>query len=230
VDLLEATRLALALLMMAGGALLDLKSRRVPNAYWLPFAMAAAALLAIDAGLHGLDALTWPMAVALLVAAFAYVAWRFRLYGGADAKALMVLAFLVPGLPADRFTTVFAVDTVMDGTLLAVAYPFALLAWNALRGHLRLPAALLGTPMDLEAARKAHVWPMQDITDSKVRWHYWTRVGTDAQAAFDRLAAAGIQRPWVTAKIPLLALLALGAAAAAVWGNLPLRALTALAP
>jgi Flp pilus assembly protein protease CpaA len=214
--------------MLAGAAVLDVRTRRIPNAYWFPFLAASAALLAVEAGLRGLPALGLPLAFAAAVAALAYLAWRLRLFGGADAKALMVLAALVPDLPAAP-SLPFALDTLMNGSLAALAFPLGLLAWNALRGDLRLPAALLGHRMPIARARAAHVWPMQWLDGDRLRWRYGRLIGLDTDAVYDRLAAAGHDRVWVTAKLPFAALLALGAAAAAVVGNVPLRVAQALA-
>ncbi|MCA1820104.1 MAG: hypothetical protein LC620_08685, partial [Halobacteriales archaeon] len=112
----------------------------------------------------------------------------------------------------------------------AVLVPLALLAWNAAHGDAPLPAALVGFPMPLATARAAHVWPIQRVgEDGAVHWRLWTRLGMDADAAYDGLAARGLERIWVTAKVPLVALMAVGAAASLVWGNLLLRLAMAVA-
>ena len=231
-DLLQTARLAMAILMLAGAAVLDMRSRRVPNAYWFPFVAVAAALLAIDAGLHGAAALgLMTLAAGLAVGAFAYLAFRLGLFGGADAKALMVLAGLVPTLPPDAALPLpFALDTLMNGTAASLAFPVLLLAWNLAHGNLRLPAALLGVRMPIAQARAAHVWPMQRVAeDGRIVWRYWTRIRMDADEEYGRLAAAGLAEVWVTWKIPMVAFLAVGAVVAAVWGNILLRLAEAFA-
>lgn len=216
--------------MLAGAAILDVRTRRIPNAYWFPFLAASAALLAVEAGLRGLAAMALPLALAAFVAGLAYLAWRLRLFGGADAKALMVLAALVPDLPAAAPAIPFALDTLMNGSLAALAFPLVLLAWNAARGDLRVPAALLGHRMPIAHARTAHVWPMQWVDDAnRLHWRYGRLIGLDTDEVYGRLAAAGHDKVWVTAKLPFAALLALGALAAALVGNVPLRVAQALA-
>lgn len=222
-DLLHATRVTLALAMLAGAAALDLRWRRIPNAYWFPFLAAAAALLAVEAGTRGPSVLALAVAAALML--LAYGAWRLRLFGGADAKAIMVLAALAPDLSGDRLPTPFALDAVMNGALAAAAFPLAILAWNAARGDLRFPAALLGHRMPIARARDAHVWPMQRVgDDGRIHWRYGRLLGLDTDPVYDRLLAAGHSRVWVTAKLPFAAFVALGAALAVAVGNLPLRA------
>lgn len=230
-DLLSASRIAVAVAMLCGAAVLDLRSRRVRNGYWFPFVAAAGALLAIDLGLHGPFEVGPALAAAGLVAGLAYAAFWYRLFGGADAKAIMVLAFLVPTLPAHAPLPIpFAIDTLMDASLAAALFPFGLLAWNLAHGRWRLPAAFIGYPMPLDQARRAHVWPMQRVlSDGGLAWKYWGFVGMDADAEYERLTQAGISHVWVTAKIPFVAFLAIGAIAATLWGNLLLAVARTLA-
>lgn len=201
--------------MLVGASLLDLRSRRVANLYWVPFLAFAAVLDAAD-----LARSAWVgLAVGAALCGVFYLLWRLRLFGGADAKGLMVLALLLP--PTAGATPI---PTVLGGLLLGsllagVGLPIALLAWNLLHGRPTLPAALVGLPMDLEAARRAHVWPMQEPdpaapTDAgRLRWRYLRHVGSDAAARLDALAAAGVRRPWVTPKVPFMVPLAVGVAA-----------------
>ncbi|MEA3203346.1 MAG: archaeal preflagellin peptidase FlaK [Thermoplasmata archaeon] len=205
-------RLLLAVAMLLGATLLDLRSRRVANLYWFPFIAFALVLDLVD-----LARGDWlGVAVAAVLCGLFYLFWRFRLFGGADAKGLMVLALLLPATtPPAPVPTVLG--GLMLGSLLAgVGVPLALLAWNLLHGRLALPAALVGVPMDLEAARRSHVWPMQEpdpARPGRLRWRYLRHVGSDAEARLDALAAAGVRRPWVTPKVPFMLPLLVGVAA-----------------
>src|SRR5688572_13466698 len=81
--------------MLAVASAWDLRVRRVPNRVWTGSAVVALMLVAVD-WVH--DDVSWVdvVFVPLLVAVF-FLLWRIRLIaGGADAKALMVLALLVP--------------------------------------------------------------------------------------------------------------------------------------
>jgi preflagellin peptidase FlaK len=209
---LPEPRLLLAIAMLLGASLLDLRSRRVANLYWMPFLAFAAVLDAVD-----LAAGAWlDLAVGAVLCGLFYLFWRFRLFGGADAKGLMVLALLLPPTTGPA-----PIPTVLGGLMLGsfvagVGFPLALLAWNLLHGRLTLPAALLGVPMDLEAARRRHVWPMQEPAEGgggRLRWRYLRHVGSDAQARLDALAALGVTRPWVTPKVPFMLPLTVGVAA-----------------
>jgi hypothetical protein len=127
----------------------------------------------------------------------------------------MVLALLLP-LTTGPAPVPTVLGGLMLGSLLAgVGVPMVLLLWNLLHGRLPLPAALVGAPMELEAARRSHVWPMQEPTGEpgRLRWRYLRHVGSDTEARFDALAAAGVRRPWVTPKVPFMLPLTVGVAA-----------------
>jgi Flp pilus assembly protein protease CpaA len=215
-------RLLLAVAMLLGASILDLRTRRVSNLYWVPFLACAAVLDAVD-----LARGDWfGLAVGLVLCGLFYLFWRFRLFGGADAKGLMVLALLLPPATNGAFPIPTVLGGLMLGSLLAgVGVPLVLLAWNLLHGRPTLPAALVGVPMDLAAARRSHVWPMQEPVPGepgRLRWRYLRHVGSDVEARLDALEAAGVLRPWVTPKVPFMLPLMVGVAAwPAVAASLP---------
>ncbi|MGB1698223.1 MAG: A24 family peptidase C-terminal domain-containing protein [Thermoplasmatota archaeon] len=210
-------RAFLAIVMFAGAVWSDLQTRRVANQYWWPF-MAMAAILVIGDLLQG----EWRVyAIALVVTTFAYLLYALRLFGGADAKGLMVLAWLFPGWPAG-YGTVPAMDALVNATVVSLAIPLALLLQNLVRGNFA-PAAPLGVPMDLEEARSRHVWPMHHVVDGEVKWKLWQQIGTDMDARYEELRAAGMKRVWVTPKIPFMVPLTLGLLLAVWFGNLVIR-------
>lgn len=79
----------LAVLVVA--AALDYRTRRVPNAVWIVGAIVGAPLAAWE--LRGAGASIWIHAAAAAgVAALAWTLWRAGQFGGADAKALILVA------------------------------------------------------------------------------------------------------------------------------------------
>lgn len=207
----EAPRYLLAVAMLLGASVLDLRTRRVANLYWVPFLAFALVLDGVALATTG----DWlGLAVALVLCAVFYLFWRFRLFGGADAKGLMVLALLLPAT-----TGAFPIPTVLGSLGVASALagfglPVVFLAWNLLHGRFVFPAMLMGVPMDLQRARGAHVWPMQEPTEGgALRWRYLRHVGSDVEARFDALQEAGVAKPWVTPKVPFMLPLMVGVAA-----------------
>lgn len=231
----SALRVAVGTLMLLGAAVLDIRSRRVPNRYWYPFVAATALLDAYSFWRMGWEAALLPLTLAAALSGLFYLLWRLGLYGGADAKGLMVLALLAPfpfhpwlgdplpvGLPP-------ALDAITNGTFAVLAFPILTALLNLLRGNLAFPALLLGVPMALEEAEARHVWPMQaPQPDGTLRWVYWQRAAASRPEAYAALRAAGVARVWATPKVPLMAFIALGWAVAAAWGNVALRLVLAL--
>ncbi|MHB1261564.1 MAG: prepilin peptidase [Thermoplasmatota archaeon] len=231
----EATagiRFLLGFAMLAGAVPADLRWRRVPNFWWMPFVAVAAILVLADLFSPARDwtQLAMRYGAAAVVAGLMYVFWRFRLFGGADAKALMVLAFLAPWPSPNPLSLQPALDALANGSVLMLATPLWLSVFNLARGQVALPGMLLGRPVPIEKARAAHVWPMQRVgPDGVVRWRFWQRAALESlDAEYDALAKAGLSRVWVTAKVPFLVPLAVGLAVSWEWGNLPARIAQAL--
>ena len=231
-DATIAVRYGLGLVMLAGALVPDLRTRRVPNQWWIPFGVAAALLAVGDVAQPPAErnlALLW-LAIAAAVAGFVWGLWRIGLFGGADAKALMVLAFLVPR-PAHAAGLAIppAFDALANGSLAMLLLPFLFLLANLMRGQAALPAMLLGTRMDVKAARAKHVWPMQTIDEAgQLKWRFWQRIGLPLDEAYAALERAGVAQVWVTPKVPFIAALLVGLAASAAWGNLVVLAATRL--
>jgi archaeal preflagellin peptidase FlaK len=131
----------------------DLETRRVPNRTWTPIAALAVVLLAWDgagalaAGGHELALFVVGTAISLLVVVpAAYLFWRFGAFGGADAKALIVLAVLFPTFPLYQVggalfplhatpTGAFALTILSNTVLVGACYPLWLVLHNAAAGR-----------------------------------------------------------------------------------------------
>ncbi|WEL18918.1 Peptidase A24B, FlaK domain protein [Halorhabdus sp. SVX81] len=159
----------------------DVRTRRVPNRTWLPLAGLGVVLLVWDAWLVWTDGLVvdprvlaptpalfvFQVAFSLgLLVPLAYAFWWMGGFGGADAKALIVLAILFPtyptylvadmALPAIRPSLgVFALTILSNAVLVGLAYPLALAVRNALGGHID-KAMVIGRPIAAEAATEEY--------------------------------------------------------------------------
>jgi preflagellin peptidase FlaK len=149
----------------------DVKIRRVPNNVWVPLALVGLLALALDA--HDLQGGGYwrlyllQIAVSLgIVAPFGYLFWWFGGFGGADAKALLVLTVLFPAYPTFRLAVgnvpmeatplgVFSLTILSNTVLVGIAYPVVLALRNALRGHVAL-AMFIGRPVEWAAVPDEH--------------------------------------------------------------------------
>ena len=233
-DPTTAVRFLLGGVMLAGAVVYDLRQRRVPNPWWIPFAWLALVLAVGDVLDHDGDwtllAIRYGLSAA--VAGLVYLMWRFHLFGGADAKGIMVLAALAPWPPERAGALQPALDALANGALAMLLVPVAFLLLNLARGRLALPAALLGTPRPLAKARERFVWPMQVVDPGApggLRWRYWQRLGAgDLPGEYHALERAGVGEVWVTPKVPFLVPVAAGWGLAWWKGNLLLAAVRML--
>jgi len=168
----------------------DVKTRRVPNAVWYPLVVLGLFLLVWDGaqylgatpgGLGGspggaLFALRVALSIGLVVP-LAMGFWIIGAFGGADAKALMMLAVLFPtypyygvvlsSIPLDALPSalalplfepvagLFALAILANTVLAGLAYPVALAVRNALAGR-RSWLMAVGRPVSIDAIARTH--------------------------------------------------------------------------
>jgi hypothetical protein len=165
------------------------------------------------------------------------------LFGGADAKAVMVAGLLVPIfatpllpvpasiLPATAFLP-FAVDLLLDAALVSVAVPLALGILNASRGEFHLRGGFTSYTIPVAELPRRWVWvrdpsyPVDRVaeeaietSEEDVQWR--TKIAAE-------LAARGTTRVRVGPQLPFIVFLSVGAVAAVAFGNLVLDFLVLL--
>jgi preflagellin peptidase FlaK len=243
VVLLDLARLLVGATLLAFASYTDWRWRRAPNLLWWIMAGAGAALLALEAALDWSGvAARWPYLVfAPLFAAAIYGFWWVGLIaGGADAKALMALALLVPfplaladALPLLPAPVPGSFTILGDSLVVFLLIPLSLLAWNVAHGHARLPHALLGVKRKARDVRRGHAWPMEVVdADGRRRTKLFASRMSDAQIeeTFQRVQALGEAKVWVTPKIPFMIPLLAGFLAAFFVGDLLFAGLRLLVP
>ncbi|MDF9747324.1 A24 family peptidase [Natrinema salsiterrestre] len=160
--------------VFAWAAYRDIETRRVSSAVWIPLSLLGAALLAWEGWLSwtaGGTAWTYefliPTAISLgVVVPIAYLFWWFGGFGGADAKALLVLAVLFPTFPEYALGSVtLPLETTRIGTfsftiltntvLVGVALPLALAVRNAAAGRIA-PVMFVGWPVSWDRIPETH--------------------------------------------------------------------------
>jgi hypothetical protein len=161
------------------------------------------------------------------------------LYGGADAKALMVAGIAVP-IAASPWIAPhgvalailayypFAVTVLMNGAFVAIVVPLALLLRNARHRDWNGLRTFTGYPLDVELLPHRFVW----VADPTFRRDDDAETSEDdrkeRERLRDELRAKGVKTVWVTPQIPFIVLLAVGAILGAVVGNVVLDLLSLL--
>ncbi len=156
------------------------------------------------------------------------------LYGGADAKALIVTAVLLPLVatpvlyaPAATAAVLailpFSVTLLTNAALLSVAVPVFLAARNVARGEFTFPRGFTGYTMDVDELPHRFVWVRDAavgedtlVDDAETSEEDTARRTEIAEALRQR----GVRRVWVSPQLPFLVLLAAGAVTGLLAGNL----------
>ena len=143
----------------------DVKTRRVPNRTWTPLAVLAVVLLlwdvyAVWTGPTAVGQRLFFIRVAIslgFVVPLSYGFWLIGGFGGADAKAFMLVAVLFPVYPVYYLSTValplqqsaigvFSLTILSNTVLAGIVYPLAVAAGNLARGRFSL-AMFIGRPV-----------------------------------------------------------------------------------
>jgi len=187
-----------------------------------------------------------PLSVIALLATILFARALFEtsvLYGGADAKALMIAGLLVPLFPSPvwspsgalvPFTSVvpFSVDLLMNAALFSVGIPIAIAIRNLRHGEFRGVRGFLGYLLPVRELPRRYVW-VRDPTFGDAR-NEEAEIETSEEDRQRRveiardLSARGVEQVWVTPQIPYLVPMAFGAVAALLAGNLVVDLITVL--
>ncbi|MFK5605673.1 A24 family peptidase [Haloferax volcanii] len=160
--------------VLAWTAVRDVRTRRVPNVVWYPLAALGIALLAWELLGHfppetvfdRLYLIRVGVSVCLVVP-LSYLFWRLGGFGGADAKALMVFAILLPTFPSYTLagtefplaTTrlgVFSMTVLTNTVIVGLAYPLYLAARNLADGEFEFPISFVGRRVSVSSLPTAH--------------------------------------------------------------------------
>jgi preflagellin peptidase FlaK len=227
-SILDGIRLLTGIILLSYASYTDIKTRRAANILWVIMAIVGVVILVvqyIDGGFPNL----WYLVFIPIMIVLMYVFFQMRLlFGGADAKALMALAILVPIQPhmgsfplGSSFLpgswTIFA-----NSVILFLFIPLSLLIYNIGKRNLQFPHCLIGYKIPVEKAKQRFVWPMEKIKDGKRKLVYMPKkFDIDEEIAeFEKL---GIKEIWVTPKIPFMIPLLAGFLVTFILGDILLQ-------
>ncbi|MEM2910219.1 MAG: prepilin peptidase [Nitrososphaerota archaeon] len=225
---LETIRIVLVLVMMCYASYSDLRFREVSDKLWIVFGSIGVIITTYDFVMAGLSEYTFLGLISIGVStAVSFGLYYAKLYGGADAKALMVISVTMPLYwPAAAIHPFTALHSFMNGLLISAALPISFLIYNIVRiikgdrifeGLEHEPAlrkalaCFLGT-LCYDAKMKKFWMPMESVLDGRRRFMF--NIFVDVEPQIDR------DRAWLTPGIPLLAFITGGFVVSVFYGDL----------
>jgi len=200
---LDLLRLLAGAIILSIASYTDFKKRIARNELWI--VMAAIGIILLPFSHY-----EWPKVVIsiLITLPIAFSLFLFGM-GGADAKALIALSFLVPLFPKIGIFPLwkapvlfpFPLIIFINSLLLFLAIPFFLLFYNIAKKNAEFPYCFFGYKMKAEKAR--HVWSMESIVDGKRKKSILPQKNVD-------IASFGDEEIWVTPKVPFFIPLTIG--------------------
>ncbi len=222
---LDVIRLITGIAVLGYACYTDWKSRTAPNFLWLVMGGIGGLLLAIQFVVLGIDQLMYLIFIPIMWVLM-YVMFQIGvMFGGADAKAIMALAVLVPlfpslgVLPFWESLMPFSWVVFVNALLLFLAIPVSLLLYNLVKKDISFPQSMLGYKMPLKKAKAAFVWPMEQIVEGKLKL-VLRPSDENLEEVYAELSKAKVKSVWVTPKIPFMIPLLAGFIVAFVAGDI----------
>jgi preflagellin peptidase FlaK len=217
--ILSVLRLITGVAILGYASYTDIKTRRAANYLWVIMGAIGAVLLLVQYLTIGFDNI-WYLVFIPIMILLVYAFFQMRLlFGGADAKALMAIAILVPlqpslvtGIGTFPIWTSFwpgSWTIFCNAVILFLVIPLCLLIYNLTKRNVQFPHALLGYKMSVEKAKQTFVWPLERIKDGKRKLSYMPKE-FDADKELAEFEHLGITEIWVTPKIPFMIPLLVG--------------------
>jgi archaeal preflagellin peptidase FlaK len=154
------------------------------------------------------------------------------LYGGADAKALMVAGLLVPvfsqpllAVPTTAQAVLtyypFSLNVLMDAAILAIGIPLALAFKNARSRRFEFPRGFTSYEIPVERLPEEFVWLKDPLREREIEEPETTEEDRALRVRQrDSLRSLGVTRVWVTPQLPFVIVLWGGTLAGLLLGNL----------
>ena len=223
----------------------DIKTRRVVNEVWVVMFGVCYIFILYDLMNYGMPYLIGNLITFLCIYIFVYILFIFGAFGGADAKALMVISLIVPTFPKITtlsgtslpllgvpFTKAFAFSVFANSIILTVVVPLGLFLYNLLRNplkeSLRRPLyMLIGYRTSISGLEKPHIRMIESFreTDEGPRFSF-SRTGSELTPQVISTLKGHVRagrmddKIWVTPGLPFMIPITAGFITAVVIGDL----------
>ena len=207
--ILDIIRLIIGILILGYASYTDIKTRLASNILWITMATAGVLLLIIQYFTVGFTNIYYLFFIPIMIGLFFVMYQLGLLFGGADAKALMAIAILVPtqpnllNYPIAKTLLPFSFVIFVNSLILFLAIPIGLFIYNLTKKDFRFPHMFLGYKTTITKAKQKFVWPLEKIVDGKIKLMYMPKK-FDAEDEYHELEKHGFKEIWVTPKVPFM--------------------------
>mgnify|MGYP006274278729 CR=1 FL=1 len=225
--ILDTIRFVAGISILAYACYTDIKTRRAPNVLWLILGGLGVIFLGAEFFLtNRLFDYTIYLVFIPVIIGIVYVFFQLRLiFGGADAKAIMAIAILVPfqplffGFPVYYSPMPFSWVIFSNSIVIFLFVPLSLFVYNLIKRDIRFPHCFLGYRMPLKKAKEKFVWPLECIVDGHKRFSYVPH-SFESDDVYEDFEKIGLKHIWVTPKVPFMIPLFFGFICSFVIGDL----------
>jgi len=226
VTILDTIRLITGIVILFYASYTDIKTRRASNILWIIMGVIGAILIIIQYFTTGFENMYYLLFIPIMIG-LVYVLFQLRLiFGGADAKALMAIAILVPIEPAIGQIPVwkggvmpFSWSIFANSLIVFVLIPISLFIYNITKKNIQFPFAFIGYKMSVQKAKEKFVWPLEKLENGKRKFIFMPK-DFDAQEELAEFEKNNITEIWVTPKIPFMIPLLFGFILAFIFGDI----------
>lgn len=206
---LDVARLMLGTVILGYASYTDLKTRLASNILWIIMVITGGILLLIQYFTIGFTNIYYLLFIPIMIGLFFVMYQLGLLFGGADAKALMAIAILVPiqpniyNYPIVKTLLPFSFVIFFNALILFLAIPIGLFLYNISKKSFKLPHMFLGYKTTITNAKQKYVWPLEKIVDGKIKLMYMPK-NFETEEEYDKLEKHGLKEIWVTPKVPFM--------------------------
>jgi len=148
-NIVELLKIFICLPFLLYSCYLDVKTRRVTNSLWPKMLGAASILILYDLYRFGIWYLGMTILSAVIIFIFVYLLFQLNLFGGADAKILIIIAIIMPVYPVlSTFglqlpiwgqppIPLFAYTVFSNSIMLTIIVPLGMVVYNLLHTPLQ---------------------------------------------------------------------------------------------
>jgi len=200
--------------------------------------VAVGSVVVVELAHVGVGSTGVPVSVLAVLASVLFARGLFEagiLYGGADAKALMIAGLLLPLFPNPWIpqpasiapvTQVlpFAVNVLMNAALFSLVVPISIAVRNVRAKEFHGVSGFLGYSIPVSELPRRYVWVRDPMFGEGREEEKSIETSEDDRRRRVEIAQAleakGVRRIWVTPQVPFVVLMAFGVLAALLAGNI----------